>query len=428
MNPAIAALDAIEILDSRGNPTIRVWLRLTNGIETCADVPSGASTGAFEAVELRDEDDGRFGGKGVRRAIENIQRTMRPALLGHDPTMQADIDRLLIELDGTENKANLGANAIVGVSMAIASAGARVLGLPLYRYLGGAEARRLPVPMMNIINGGRHAANRVEFQEFMIVPHGAPNFAEALRYGTETFQCLKSILHSRGLSTAVGDEGGFAPDLENNEQACELIFRAICDAGYEPGAQVAIALDPAASSFHKNGRYAVPTWGARPRTSEELVDLYAEWVARFPIVSIEDGLAENDWDGFHLLTTRLGAQIQIVGDDIYVTNTKFLRKGIAKRTSNAALIKLNQIGTVTETIEAIDLCRDAGWRYVISHRSGETPDAFIADFAVAMGGCQIKAGAPCRGERIAKYNRLLEIEHQLGTVATFSDPFGANNR
>ncbi|MGH6876340.1 MAG: phosphopyruvate hydratase [Rhizomicrobium sp.] len=425
MNPSIAALDAIEILDSRGNPTIRVWIRLTNGIEVWADVPSGASTGAFEAMELRDEDDARFAGKGVRRAIENIRRAIRPALLGHDPTMQADIDRLIIELDGTTNKSNLGANAIVGVSIAVARAGARALGLPLYKYLGGTEARRLPVPLMNVINGGKHAANRLEFQEFMIVPHGAPTFAEALRYGAETFQCLKTILHRRGLATAVGDEGGFAPELESNEQACELILHAICDAGYEPGTQVAIAIDPAATSFHSDGRYVLPSWDTTLRTGEDLVELYADWASRFPLISIEDGLAESDWDGFRSLTAHLGSQIQIVGDDIYVTNARFLRRGIAEHTSNAALIKLNQIGTVTETVEAIVLCREAGWRFVISHRSGETPDSFIADFAVAMGGGQIKAGAPCRGERIAKYNRLLEIERELGAIATYSSPFSA---
>ena len=423
MNPTIAAIDAIEILDSRGNPTLRVWVRLTNGIVAWADVPSGASTGRFEAHELRDRNDGRYNGLGVRRAIANVIGVIRPALLGHDPTMQPEIDRLMIGLDGTAQKTNLGANAILGVSMAVARAAAQALGLPLYRYLGGPEARRLPVPMMNIINGGKHASSGLEFQEFMIVPHGAPNFSEALRYGAQTYHSLKAILQRKGLSTAVGDEGGFAPELSGNEKACELIVAAIEEAGFEPGKQIAIALDPAATSFRGEAAYAIPSWDSRPKTSTELLGLYADWLERFPIVSIEDGFAEEDWSGFAAMTAQLGDRIQIVGDDNYVTNTEFIRRGIAEKATNAALIKLNQIGTVSEAIEAVELCREAGWRFVISHRSGETTDAFIADFAVAMGGGQLKTGAPARGERVAKYNRLLEIEHELGTLAVFADPF-----
>jgi enolase len=426
MSLSIAMLDALEVLDSRGNPTVRVWIRLSDGSETWADVPSGASTGQFEAHELRDGDNKRFNGKGVRHAVTNIRDVIQPALLGRDPTMQAEIDRLLIDLDGTPNKAKLGANATVGVSMAVARAAAQALRVPLYKYLGGTTARRLPVPMMNIINGGKHAGTKVEFQEFMIVPHGAPSFAEAYRHGAETYHCLKGILQKRGLSTGVGDEGGFAPELESNEQACELIVSAIREAGYEPGKQIAIALDPAATSFCENGHYIVPSMGAGDKTSSDLVALFSDWVSRYPIVSIEDGLAEDDWDGLKQLTTKLGDRVQMVGDDVYVTNPKFIRRGIAEGTTNAVLIKLNQIGTVTETIEAIELCHKAGWQYVISHRSGETPDAFIADFAVAMGGGQIKTGAPCRGERVAKYNRLVEIEHQLGSQAVFSDPFAAH--
>jgi enolase len=423
MSLSIAALDALEILDSRGNPTLRTWIRLTNETQAWADVPAGASTGLHEARELRDENDGRYGGLGVRRAIANIKDVIRPALLGRDPTRQAEIDRLLIELDGTADKASLGANAILGVSMVVARVAACALGLPLYKYLGGAEARRLPVPMMNIINGGRHAGNRLEFQEFMIVPHGAPSFAEAVRYGAETYHSLKTILHRQGLSTAVGDEGGFAPELPHNETACELIVAAIEEAGFKPGTDISIALDPAATSFRQDTHYAIPSWDSAPKTAADLAHLYADWAARYPIVSIEDGFAEDDWEGFRQQTAQIGGRVQIVGDDIYVTNTKYIRRGIAERTTNAALIKLNQIGTVTETVEAIELCRQAGWRCVISHRSGETQDAFIADFSVAMGAGQIKAGAPCRGERVAKYNRLLEIEHDLGSSAEFSDPF-----
>jgi enolase len=325
----------------------------------------------------------------------------------------------MIEADGTSDKSNFGANAIIGVSMAAARAAAISLNLPLYAYLGGVGARRLPVPMMNVINGGKHAANRLEFQEFMIVPHGAPNFAEALRYGAETFHALKKLLEARGLSTGVGDEGGFAPDLERDEDACALIVEAIEAAGYVPGQEIAIALDPASSSFFEDGGYRLPTISATPLTSQEMIALYEDWTNRFPIVLIEDGLAETDWAGFEEQTRRMGDKIEVMGDDLYVTNPKFIRKGIDANATNAVLIKLNQIGTVTETVEAIDLCRLAGWRYMISHRSGETPDPFIADFAVAMGGGLIKTGSLSRGERLAKYNRLVEIERELGAAAIF---------
>ncbi len=423
MRLSIAALDALEILDSRGNPTVRVCIKLADGTEACADVPSGASTGQFEAHELRDDEKKRFGGKGVRHAVENVRKIIAPAVIGLDPTRQFEIDRQLIELDGTENKSKLGANATVGVSMAVARAAATALHVPLYAYLGGAGARRLPVPMMNIINGGKHAANRLEFQEFMIVPHGAPSFAEAMRYGAETYQSLKALLHSRKLATGVGDEGGFAPDLESDEQACELIVEAIGKAGFTPGKDISIALDPAASSFYKDGGYVIPSLRKEPLSNDDMVDLFVRWVSKYPILSIEDGVAEDDWEGYRKLTERLGNRVQMVGDDVYVTNQKFIRRGIDEHSTNSVLIKLNQIGTVTETIEAIELCREAGWTYVISHRSGETPDTFIADFAVAMGGGQLKTGAPCRGERVAKYNRLLSIEHELGSQALYADPF-----
>ena len=425
MTLPIAALDALEILDSRGNPTLRVLIRLADGTEASADVPSGASTGQFEAHELRDEEKDRFGGKGVRRAVENVRTIIAPALIGLDPTHQVKIDRLLIALDGTDNKSKLGANATVGVSMAVARAAAAALDLPLYAYLGSAAARRLPVPMMNIINGGKHAGNKLEFQEFMIVPHGAPSFAEAIRYGAETYQSLKALLTKKKLATGVGDEGGFAPELESDEKACELIVEAIRKAGFAPGKDISIALDPAASSFYKNGGYVIPSLRKEPLSNDDMVELFVRWVEKYPILSIEDGVAEDDWEGYRKLTERLGDRIQMVGDDNYVTNQKFIRRGIAEHSTNSVLIKLNQIGTVTETIEAIELCREAGWTYVISHRSGETPDTFIADFAVAMGGGQLKTGAPCRGERVAKYNRLLSIEHELGAQALYLDPFGA---
>jgi enolase len=422
MKSTIESIRAIEILDSRGNPTVRVFCSLSNGIQVSASVPSGASTGENEAVELRDGDKKRYGGKGVLKAVENVNKTIAPELKGMESSRQAEIDRLMIELDGTANKGKLGANAILGVSMAVARAAAETACLPLYAYLGGPGAVRLPVPMMNILNGGKHADNSVDLQEFMVMPVGAPSFAEALRYGAETFHALKKILAKKGYATSVGDEGGFAPNLKSNEEACEVIVEAIEAAGYKPGKDVAIALDPAASSFFEDGVYDLSKSSQGKKTSAEMTALYKQWLAKYPIVSIEDGLAENDWDGFKSHTAELGGKIQIVGDDIYVTNTKFIARGIREKSTNAVLIKLNQIGTVTETIEAINLCRKAGWGYVISHRSGETEDAFMADFAVAMGGGQIKTGSACRSERIAKYNRLLEIESGLGGAAVFNNP------
>ena len=419
MKHQIRSVRALEILDSRGNPTLRTFLRLESGIEGVASVPSGASTGENEAVELRDRDSKRYSGKGVRRTVAIVNDVIAPKLIGLDPTCQLQIDRLMIEMDGTPNKARLGANAILGVSQATARAAATACGLPLFQYLGGSCARCLPVPMMNVLNGGKHADSSLDFQEFMIVPRGAPSFAEALRFGAETFHALKELLHEMGQSTAVGDEGGFAPHLHSNEEACELIVRAIERAGYVPGADIAIALDPAATSFFDNGRYQLARSGQGAKTSAEMTALYLSWLRKFPIISLEDGLAENDWEGFKDQTAALGALIQIVGDDILATNPKYIRRAIAEKTCNAALIKLNQIGTVSETMEAIQLCREAGWGFVISHRSGETEDSFMADFAVAMGGGQIKAGSLCRSERLAKYNRLLEIEDALGDAAIY---------
>jgi enolase len=421
MKTTISAVHAMEILDSRGNPTLRVCCKLGNGISLSASVPSGASTGENEAVELRDGDKARYGGKGTLKAVANVNEVIAPKLTGMDPARQAEIDRLMIDLDGTPNKGKLGANAILGVSMAVARAAAMSADLPLYAYLGGPGVVRLPVPMMNILNGGKHADNSVDFQEFMVMPVGAPTFAEALRHGAETFHALKAILKKKGYVTSVGDEGGFAPNLKSNEEACEVIVEAIAAAGYKPGKDVAIALDPAASSFYDSHAHAYELAKSKQgrKSSGELTQLYAEWVSKYPIVSIEDGLAEDDWEGFKAQTTALGDRIQIVGDDIYVTNTQFIERGIREHTTNAVLIKLNQIGTVSETIAAINLCRKAGWGYVISHRSGETEDTFMADFAVAMGGGQIKTGSACRGERIAKYNRLLEIEQELGRCARF---------
>jgi enolase len=419
MNPTIRSIDALEILDSRGNPTVRVNVHLDDGSIGTASVPSGASTGENEAVELRDGDKARYGGKGVRKAIDNIEKILAPALKGLDPRRQAEIDRLMIELDGTENKAKLGANATLGISQAVARAAAQSCGLPLYAYLGGIGAVRLPVPMMNVLNGGKHADSGMDFQEFMIFPVGAPSFAEALRYGAETFHALHKILAARGYSTSVGDEGGYAPQLKSNDEACDLIVDAIPAAGYKPGEDIAIALDPAASSFYEDGKYRLSRSGQGDKSADEMVALFKRWVDQYPIVSIEDGHAENDWAGFKTMTAELGGRIQIVGDDLLVTNTKFIARAIEEKACNAVLIKLNQIGTVTETIEAIHLCRKAGWGFVISHRSGETEDTFMADFAVAMGGGQIKTGSACRSERIAKYNRLLEIERELGQAARF---------
>ena len=428
MIPKIMTVNALEILDSRGNPTIKVYIGLDNGITASASVPSGASTGENEAFELRDGDLQRFGGKGVLKAVKNVNREIGPRIIGLDPGAQSEIDNLMIEMDGTPNKARLGANATVGVSMAVARAAALTKGIPLYAYLGGAEATRLPVPMMNILNGGKHADNSVDFQEFMVIPIGAPSFAEALRYGAETFHALKAILKKKGYATGVGDEGGFAPNLKRNEEACEVIVEAIEKAGYIPGRDIAIALDPAASSFYENDTYELKKSGQGRLSNTQLTRLYNSWIEKFPIVSIEDGLAENDWAGFKEHTSVLGDKIQIVGDDIFVTNTEFIRRGISEKSANAVLIKLNQIGTVTETIEAVELCRKADWGFVISHRSGETEDPFIADFTVAMGGGQIKTGSVCRSERIAKYNRLLEIETELGNEAEFGNPLAQYQR
>jgi enolase len=419
----IASIQALEILDSRGNPTVRVRLGLDDGTLATSSVPSGASTGENEAVELRDGDKARYGGKGVRRAVANVVEKIAPKVIGLDPARQEEIDGLMISLDGTKTKAKLGANAILGVSMAIARAAATAAKLPLYAYLGGVGATRLPVPMMNIVNGGKHAPNSVDFQEFMVMPIGAPRFSEALRYGAETFHALAKLLKDKGYATSVGDEGGFAPNLGSNEEACELIVKAIEAAGYKPGKDIAIAIDPAASSFFSDGAYDLSKSRGGRKTSDEMIALYQKWIDTFPIVSIEDGLDENDWAGFARQTAAQGGRIQIVGDDNFVTNPTFIRRGIKEKTANAALIKLNQIGTVTETIEAIALCRKAGWNYVVSHRSGETEDTFLADFTVAMGGGQIKTGSASRSERIAKYNRLLEIEAELGPSARFSSPF-----
>jgi enolase 1/2/3 len=423
MRCTIQSIQALEILDSRGNPTLRALVNLDNGVQASASVPSGASTGEHEAVELRDGDKKRYGGKGVLKAVANVNNFIAPALKGKDPSRQSEIDYLMIELDGTPNKGRLGANAILGVSMAVARAASIAADVPLYAYLGGTGARRLPVPMMNILNGGKHADNSVDFQEFMVMPIGAPSFAEALRYGAEVFHTLKGILNKKKYATGVGDEGGFAPNLKSDEEACQLIVTAIEQAGYQPGKDVAIALDAAASSILEEGVYHFTKSGQGKKTSDEMTQLFANWIQKYPIVSIEDGLAENDWDGFKKHTAALGGKVQVVGDDLFVTNTRFVTRGIQERSANAVLIKLNQIGSVTETIETIQMCHKAGWGYIISHRSGETEDAFMADFAVAMGGGQIKTGSACRSERIAKYNRLLEIEAELSKRAVFGNPF-----
>lgn len=419
MTASIHSIRAMEILDSRGMPTLRVFVRLENGTIEAASVPSGASTGEHEALELRDTTSARYGGRGVLDAVASVNDLIAPHLIGMDATWQSRIDRLMIELDGTATKAKLGGNAILGVSQAVARAAARAHGLPLYQYLGGSCAGRLPMPMMNVINGGKHADSSLDLQEFMIVPVGAPTFAEALRWGVETFQALKRLLAERKLSIAVGDEGGFAPQLGSNEEALQLIVTAIERAGYAPREQIAIALDPAATSFYEHGKYQLSRSGQDEKTAAEMIKMYREWIDTYPIISLEDGLAEDDWQGFADLTAAVGRRIQIVGDDILCTNPTYIRRAISERTCNAALIKLNQIGTVTETVEAIQLCREAGWRFVVSHRSGETEDTFMADFAVAMGGGQIKTGSLCRSERIAKYNRLLEIEVELGSAAVF---------
>jgi len=419
MKDRIISIEAMEILDSRGNPTIRTRVSLENGVCGTASVPSGASTGENEALELRDGDKSRYGGKGVLKAVENVNREIAPELLGMTPDRQAEIDRMMLKLDGTSAKSNLGANAILSVSMATAATAAKSHNVPLYAYLGGVSGFRLPVPMMNIINGGEHADNSVDLQEFMVIPSGAPSFREALRYGAETFHALKKILQSKGYATSVGDEGGFAPNLKSNEEACEVIIEAIQAAGYEAGKDIFLALDAAASSFCNQGSYVFQKSGSGTKNSTEMLGFYGSMVEKYPIVSIEDPMDEHDWDGFSAITKKLGDKIQIVGDDLFVTNTDFVRKGVSKKAANAVLIKLNQIGTVSETLATIQLCQKAGWNYIISHRSGETEDTFMADFAVAMAGGQIKTGSASRSERIAKYNRLLEIEAELGESAIF---------
>src|SRR5438552_1547056 len=418
---SIRQIHAREILDSRGNPTIEVDVRLEDGALGRAAVPSGASTGEHEAWELRDEDRSRFGGKGARKAVANVNNKIAPVLKGWDGREQAKIDNKLIELDGTPNKKNLGANALLGVSLAVAYAAAAAENLPLFRYLGGDQARVLPVPMMNILNGGAHSDAPIDFQEFMIVPRGAPSFSEALRYGAEVFHALKSVLKERHLSTAIGDEGGFAPQLDSAEEALESISTAVNKAGYKLGEQIFIALDPAASEFYdsRNNLYVFKKSNGSKRTAEELVSYYADLCARFPIISIEDGCAENDWDGWKKLTEKLGDKIQLVGDDLFVTNVKFLEKGIAEHVANSILIKVNQIGTLTETLATIDLAKKNNYTSVISHRSGETEDTTIADIAVATNAGQIKTGSLCRTDRGAKYNQLLQIEEELGDKAVF---------
>ncbi len=421
INAKISSIRAMEILDSRGNPTVRVFVELDDGTSSVASVPSGASTGENEAIELRDGDTSRYAGKGVLQAVANVNDQLGPQLIGMNVHQQPLIDRAMVNLDGTANKSKLGANAILGVSMAVARAAALSSGIPLYQYLGGVGARRLTVPCMNIINGGEHADNNVDIQEFMAVPLGAPTFREGLRYVSETFHALKKILQDRGLATSVGDEGGFAPNLSSNEDAIETIIQAIEKAGYKPGVDIAIAVDSAANSFavDMQGSYDLKWSGAGAMKNDDLIAMAEEWVSKYPIILWEDPLAEGDWEGFQKFTRRLGGKIEVVGDDNFVTNTQYIHRGIEEGTANSALIKLNQIGTVTEAIEAVRMCRDAGWRYFISHRSGETEDTFLADFAVAMDGGHLKTGSACRGERISKYNRLLEIEQELGKEALY---------
>jgi enolase len=407
-----------EILDSRGNPTVEVDVFLNDGAVGTAMVPSGASTGAHEAVELRDGDAARYRGKGVLTAVRHVNETLRPELLGVDAIDQVGVDRLLISLDGTENKSKLGANALLGASLAVAHAAAESVGLPLYRYLGGAGARTLPVPLVNILNGGKHAIDSTDFQEFMIAPLGAASFREALRWAAETFHALGALLHEEGYVTTVGDEGGYAPSLGNNEDAIAAVMTAIERAGYAPGEEVAIALDPASTELYSDGRYTLARED-RALTGGELIDFWADWADRFPIISLEDGLAEDDWEGWSALTQRLGDRLQLVGDDLLVTNTKRLERAIRERAANSILVKLNQIGTLTETIEAVEMAQRAGWTAVISHRSGETEDTTIADLVVALNTGQIKTGSISRSERIAKYNRLLRIEEELGDAAEY---------
>ena len=415
---AIVDIVGREILDSRGNPTVECDVLLESGVMGRAAVPSGASTGSREAVELRDGDKSRYGGKGVQNAVEHLNTEISEAIMGLEAAEQAFLDRTLIDLDGTENKARLGANATLAVSLAVAKAAAEESGLPLYRYLGGVGALQMPVPMMNVINGGAHADNNLDVQEFMIVPVGAPSFSEALRYGAEVFHALKKRLHARGLATSVGDEGGFAPNVANHEEAIKLILEAIADAGFEAGSQIALALDCASSEFYKDGRYKLGAEGLS-LTSGEFTDVLAQWCERYPIISVEDGMAEGDWDGWEVLTQRLGSRVQLVGDDIFVTNTRILREGIRRGIANSILIKVNQIGTLSETLAAIEMAKTAGYTAVISHRSGETEDSTIADIAVATNAMQIKTGSLSRSDRIAKYNQLLRIEEDLGEVASY---------
>jgi len=407
-----------EILDSRGNPTVEVEVELESGVVGVAAVPSGASTGAHEAVELRDGDTKRYGGKGVLQAVENVNEVLGPEIVGMDALEQVAIDRALCDLDGTPNKGRLGANAILGISLAVAKAAAADLEMPLYRYLGGVNARTLPVPMMNILNGGKHAANSTDFQEFLIMPTGAESFSECLRWGAEIYQSLKKVLAAKGLNTNIGDEGGFAPSLSSNAMAIEVILEAIEKAGYRPGEDVWIAIDPASSEIYENGKYVLAREG-RALTSDEMVAFYADWVAKYPIISIEDGMSEDDWDGWVKLVAALGDKVQIVGDDLLVTNVERIQKAIDRKAATALLCKVNQIGTLTEAIEAVEMAHRAGWASIVSHRSGETEDNTIADIVVALNTGQIKTGAPCRSDRVAKYNQLLRIEESLGETAYF---------
>ena len=423
MSSLITDIHAREILDSRGNPTVECDVHLASGVIGRAAVPSGASTGEHEAIELRDGDKERYGGKGVTLAVQNIEQTIAPALTGADASDQMGVDAAMIEMDGTPNKANLGANAILAVSMACARAAAQDLGLPLWRYLGTPMSRVLPVPMMNILNGGAHATNTVDFQEYMVIPVGAETFADAVRMGAEVFHSLKKVLVKRKLSTGVGDEGGFAPDLKSDEEAITVVLEAIEGAGYAPGKDLVLALDCAATELYKDGKYTFKKSGAGTRDAKGMVELYTKWIEEYPIVSIEDGLAEEDWDGWKQLTDAIGDRCQLVGDDLFVTNTERLARGIESGTANAILIKVNQIGTLTETLEAIEMGRAAGYHSIISHRSGETEDTFIADLAVGTGAGQIKTGSASRTDRVAKYNQLLRIEEQLGMVAEY--PGGA---
>jgi enolase len=416
---AIVDIVGREVLDSRGNPTVECDVLLESGVMGRAAVPSGASTGSREAIEMRDGDKGRYLGKGVLKAVEHINTEISEAVLGLDASEQAFLDKTLIDLDGTENKSRLGANAMLAVSMAVARAAAEESGLPLYRYLGGMGSVQLPVPMMNVINGGAHANNSLDLQEFMIIPVGAPTFREAVRWGAEVFHALKKIIHDKGMSTAVGDEGGFAPSVENHEAAIQLILQAIEAAGYTAGEQIALGLDCAASEFYKDGVYVLEGEGGLKLTAQQWTDMLATWVDKYPIISIEDGMHEGDWDGWKVLTERLGDKVQLVGDDLFVTNTKILKEGIDKRIANSILIKINQIGTLTETFAAIEMAKRAGYTAVISHRSGETEDSTIADISVGTNAGQIKTGSLSRSDRIAKYNQLLRIEEDLGEIAQY---------